>query len=232
MATFCLTANQAARLQQLVRRYKPQMTTSWKRRTEDELWVRVLSQVVVAGNAAPGDTLRTSSAVKEKLAFRRLKKLSPPRRRKDIHGVLRAIGTRYVGESVKNRKVDAAMHNFDQLSEAGGPKRFFQYVAGLKSMGERIEYLAENLAFYKKKGCRDALIDLQLAKDCMALDRRLSEILKCVGARVPGSLNKHYEEIEMELIEKVAKPCGLSGGELDRVLFQNYGDIRVRLLCP
>lgn len=43
---------------------------------------------------------------------------------------------------------------------------------------------------------------------------------------------KHYEEIEQELIDKVAKPTGLSGGELDRALFQNYGDILVRLLCP
>lgn len=32
-------------------------------------------------------------------------------------------------------------------------------------------------------------------------------------------------------MEKVARPSGLLGGELDRVLFQNYGDIMVRLLC-
>jgi hypothetical protein len=64
------------------------------------------------------------------------------------------------------------------------------------------------------------------------LDRRLNRILQCVGAQVPRSLNRHYEEIERELIEKVAEPSGLSGGKLDRVLFQNYGDIMVRLLCP
>jgi hypothetical protein len=151
------------------------MSTSWKKRTADELWLRVLSQVVVAGNAAPEYTLRTSKAVHEKLAFHRLKNLSPQRRRKIIHGVLRAIGTRYVGNSSKNRKVNAALHT---------------------------------------------------------LDRRLNRILECVGAKVTGSLNKRYEEIEKELIEKVATPCGLSGGELDRILFQNYDDIMVRLLCP
>jgi hypothetical protein len=208
------------------------MSTSWKKRTADELWLRVLSQVVVAGNAAPEYTLRTSKAVHEKLAFHRLKNLSPQRRRKIIHGVLRAIGTRYVGNSSKNRKVNAALHNFNALGEAGGPKQFFQRVASLKSMQERIKFLSETLAFYKKKGCRDALIDLQLANDCLALDRRLNRILECVGAKVTGSLNKRYEEIEKELIEKVATPCGLSGGELDRILFQNYDDIMVRLLCP
>jgi hypothetical protein len=227
---FSLSQSQAKRLKELVRFYKPQMTSSWKKRTEDELWLRVLSQVVVAGNAAPGDTLRTSKAVRERLAFRRLKKLNPQRRRRIIHGVLRAIGTRYVGNRANNAKVNAALHNFDTISEAGGPKRFFHKVASLKSKDERIAYLASKLAFFKKKGCRDALIDLRLASDCMALDRRLNNILVCVGAKVPRSLNKHYEEIEEELIKKVATPR-LSGGELDRILFQNYGDIMVRLLC-
>jgi len=207
------------------------MTSSWKKRTEDELWLRVLSQVVVAGNAAPEYTLRTSTAVKEKLGFRRLKRLSAQRRRKAIHGVLRAIGTRYVGKSTKNAKVDAALHNFETICEAGGPRQFFRRIASLPSIEKRIECLSRTLAFYKKKGCRDALIDLRLASDCMALDRRLIRILTCVGAKVPRSLDNHYEEIERELIEKVARPCGLSGGQLDRILFQNYGDILIRLLC-
>jgi len=55
--------------------------------------------------------------------------------------------------------------------------------------------------------------------------------MECVGAKVPKSIDRHYDEIEKELIEKVAKPSGLSGGELDRILFQNYGDIMVRLSC-
>jgi hypothetical protein len=228
---FQLTDSQATRLRQIARHYKPQMTTSWKRRTADQLWLRVLSQIVVAGNAAPEYTLRTSEAVKEKLAFRRLKRLTPKRRRQVIHAVLRAIGTRYVGDSLKNRKIDAALHNFDRVREAGGPRRFFKRVASMKSVGERIKFLSDTLHFYKKKGCRDILIDLRLATDCLALDRRLNRIMECVGARVPRCLNRHYEEIETELIKNVAKPCGFSGGELDRVLFQNYFDIMVRLTC-
>jgi hypothetical protein len=76
------------------------------------------------------------------------------------------------------------------------------------------------------------LIDLRLASNCTALDQRLKPILEGVGATVGDSVDKHYKEIERELIENVAKPNGLSGGELDRILFQNYGDIMVRLLCP
>jgi hypothetical protein len=66
----------------------------------------------------------------------------------------------------------------------------------------------------------------------MALDQRVKRILECVGAKVPKSIDGHFEEIKKELFELVAEPSGLSGGKLDRVLFQNYNDILIRLLCP
>lgn len=229
---FHLTPSQATRLRNIVRHYKPEMGKSWRKCKKDELWVRVLSQIVVAGNAAPGYVLQRSEAAKKILSFSRLKKLRPRRRRKVIHSVLRAIGTRYIGTSSQNKKVDAALHNFEALANAGGPRQFFEEIASMKSTKEKISFLSRNLAFYKKKGCRDTLIELRLAADCLALDQRLRNILEGVGARVPRSIDKHYEEIEEELINRVAKPCGLSGGKLDRILFQNYGDIMVRLLCP
>ncbi len=94
-----------------------------------------------------------------------------------------------------------------------------------------VQYLSKELKYYKKKGCRDLLIDFRLASDCLALDQRLKNILEGLGARIEGSINSQYEQIEQELIDRVAEP-GLSGGQLDRILFQNVGDIMVRLLCP
>jgi hypothetical protein len=207
------------------------MGRSWKRRTPDELWLRTLSQVVVAGNAAPAEMLGHSEAVKEKLAFSRLKGLRPPQRRHILHCVLQAIGTRYVGEKSPNAKVDAAVHNFNALNKAGGPRQFFKQVAAQKGKPAKVKYLSAKLKYYKKKGCRDILIELRLASDCMALDRRIQSILERVGVKIEGSINKQYEQIEGELIKRVAKPS-LTGGQLDRILFQNYGDIMVRLRCP
>jgi thermostable 8-oxoguanine DNA glycosylase len=232
-----LTESQAARLRKLVRLYpKPKMEKSWKRRTPDELWLRTLSQIVVAGNAGPGDTLRHSPAVRERLAFSRLKKLPPRLRRERIHRVLQAIGTRYVGKKTPNRKVEAAVHNFNALADAGGPKKFFERVAALPTEKERIEFLhnrKKTLQYYGKKAARDTLIDLGLAMRCLALDARILGLLQKVGVEIKkGSLNRNYEKIEDELIEKVAKRCSLSGGQLDRILFQNSGDLMVRLLCP
>ena len=211
------------------------MRKPWQhwRDDDDELSLRVLSQIVVAGNAAPGDTLRASQAARERLAFARLKKLSPHRRRQQIHSVLSAIGTRYVGKRSKNPKIDAAMHNFEVLVRAGGPGRFFQKVASMKQTKDKINFLSKTsgLKYFKKKGSRDILIGLGLASDCIALDQRITKILECVHAKIQGSLNSQYEQIEKELIKRVAEP-NLSGGELDQILFRNYGDIMVRLLCP
>jgi tetraacyldisaccharide-1-P 4'-kinase len=127
--------------------------------------------------------------------------------------------------------VDAALHNFEAVARAGGPQRFFRKVASKRGTTAKIRYLADHLK-YKKKGCRDILIELRLASDCVALDQRIKNILKGVGVKISVSVNKQYEQIEQQLIEKVAKPSGLTGGQLDRILFQNYGDIMVRLLCP
>ena len=233
MPAFRLTPAQARKLCQIVRHYKPKMGESWRARSADQLWLRVLSQIVVAGNAAPGYVLQNSEAVRERLGYSQLKRLSPAARRQRIHIVLRAIGTRYVGKhSRRNKKVEAAVHNFQTLVAAGGPRRFFHKVNSLDNLEARMKFLSQNLSFYKKKGTRDILIELGLANDCIALDQRLKQILQRVGAKVPRSIDRQYEQIEQELICRVARPCHLSGGELDRILFQNYGDIMVRLLCP
>ena len=208
------------------------MGKSWKQRTPDELWLRVLSQIVVAGNAAPGDTLRSSPAVRERLAFSRLKKLPSRLRRERIHRVLQAIGTRYVGKKSRNPKINAAVYNFDALVKAGGPRQFFEKLDAKEDKETKLKYLSKELKYYKKKGCRDIMIELRLASDCLALDSRLKKIFLGVGAKIRGSVDRQFEEIEGELIEKVAKPLRISGGQLDRILFQNSGDIMVRLRCP
>jgi hypothetical protein len=204
----------------------------WRNRDADQLWLKVISQIVVAGNAAPGCVVESSQVIKRQLAFSRLKLMRPAARRVVLHRVLRAIGTRYVGKSAtRSKKISAALHNFRALDQAGGPKRFFGNIAALESTAEKIELLQEKFQYYKSKGARDTLIDLQLAENCMALDRRIGQILKQVGAHVPDPIDREYERIERELIEGVAKPCRVSGGELDRILFQNYGEIMVRLAC-
>ena len=57
----------------------------------------------------------------------------------------------------------------------------------------------------------------------MALDARIYGVLEGVGVKV--SPEDIFGYVENELIQKVAKPLGVSGGQLDRMLFNNYNQI-------
>jgi hypothetical protein len=105
----------------------------------------------------------------------------------------------------------------------GGPKKFFEKVANCKTEKEKIATLQKSLKRYGNKSARDTLIELRLAKDCMALDARIFGVLKKVGVRV--SPDDIYMQVEKELREKVAKPLGISAALLDRIPSRRYDDI-------
>jgi hypothetical protein len=100
---------------------------------------------------------------------------------------------------------------------------FFRKIAELETESERIEKLQESLKYYGDKRSRDTLIELRLAENCMALDGRIYGVLEGAGVKV--SPDDIFRYVENELIQKVAKPLGVSGGELDRILFKNYDHI-------
>ena len=111
------------------------------------------------------------------------------------------------------------------MEGGGGPRLFFKKVAALSSETERIKFLRRQLQYYGKKAARDTLIDIRLAKNCIALDTRIVTLLKKLGVRIDLPPTPYYEQLEQELIQRVAKPCGISGAKLDRILFQNYHPI-------
>jgi hypothetical protein len=225
-----LTEAQARTLRKLVARYKKEVRPwkSWKRRTPDELWRKVLTQVIVVGNAGPGYLLERSVEAKRQVSLARLKSFRNDRAavKRHLHRILLALGTRYVGKSWrKDRKAHAAAQNYLALVTSGGPKRFFTKVAAQRTEKERLQFLTERLRYYGDKGARDTLIELHLASNCMALDVRIAGLLRRLGAKVSESLGRDYEEVEKELIHRIAVPCHLTGAELDRILFQNYDAI-------
>ena len=222
-----LSASQAARLQMIARRHqkKVKLGKPWNKRSDDELWRKVLSQIVVVGKAEPGYELEHNPKVGKKVAIKKLKRFrSDKELQKYLHQVFVQLGVRYVGRDWKSdRKAAAGVKNFRTLEKAGGPKKFFEGIAAKKSEEERIEAMEESMAYFGMKGARDTLIELGLAENCMALDVRIFGVLEKVGVRV--SPDDIYKQIEKELIQKVARALGISGGRLDRILFQNYSRI-------
>jgi hypothetical protein len=88
--------------------------------------------------------------------------------------------------------------------------------------------------YIKSKGARDFLMDLGLVRDAIALDARIQNVLeKIIGIEIPKDLlekiknnSKLYDEVEEELLLKVCKPLNLSGIEFDRMIYQNYKEIK------
>jgi hypothetical protein len=231
MPTF-LSATQASRLRRAVKRYKNRVRLGkpLEQWSDEELWRKVLGQVVVIGRAEPGERLQHDRRVARKVSIRKLRSFqSDVAMRKYLHKVFVGLKVRYVGKSWKNDwKAAASARNFRILMAEGGPIQFFRKrIASCATEEERIEALQGALRRYGSKSARDTLIELRLAENCMALDARIFGVLKKVGVRVgPDDI---YRQVERELREKVAEPLGIRAALLDRILFGKYEDI-VRLL--
>lgn len=220
-----LTASQAALLRKLAFRYRTaaKLPTSWKHRTPEELWSTIVVEIAVQGNVRAGFIIQNSYEAKRQSSFSRLKAFdNDTARLQHIHRIFRAVRARYVRKNFRrDPKSKAVLQNFHALVRNGGPKSFFRRIAAERTEIARIDRLRRELAGYGPKTARDTAIELGLAKNCMALDIRLRALLSAVGA---GTDAASYAEIEKGLISKVARP-GMTGAQLDRILFQNYDKI-------
>jgi uncharacterized protein (DUF362 family) len=67
-----------------------------------------------------------------------------------------------------------------------------------------------------------------LARNVVALDVRMLNLLRFAGVRVSSKAQNHeatYRRLQEALLEQVARPAGVNGVQLDRILFNNYDDI-------
>jgi hypothetical protein len=113
----------------------------------------------------------------------------------------------------------------DHLDFVGGLAAFFLFVepANRCSLTLLYDLACTDLNFPVASLNIQPLSEHCLATDCMALDVRIFRILERVGLKVsPADI---FEQLERELVRKVAKPLGLSGAQLDRILFGQYSKI-------
>jgi hypothetical protein len=198
--------------------------------TANTLWLKVVTQVAVVGNAAAADRILASVDSRRALRFDRLKPLSRMHRARRIHRVLRAHGVRYVTSSVGQcRKTSALAANLEFLASfPRGPKGYFRSIAGLPTDAARIRQVVHDLKYIKEKGARDLLATLGIVTEMIAFDVRILGILKGVGAAPPKNIHADrvaYRALQDELIQRVCKPEGITGVVLDRILFQHYDRI-------
>ena len=68
-----------------------------------------------------------------------------------------------------------------------------------------------------------------LVRNAIALDVRIQNVLKKIGIKIPKGLEtnpKLYNEVEKDVLLKICKPLGLLGIQFDRMLYQNYENIK------
>jgi len=211
---------------------------NWKSKSNNEIWLKVIEQVMLVGRSSPAEKFSKDLELQKKVSYEQLLKIKDDENqlKKVIHEVLQAVKTRYASASIeKCRKTKALVHNFKVLSEyKDGPKGLLEEVSKFNTDKEKIKYIMSKFKYIKSKGARDFLMDLGLVRDAIALDARIKNVLeKIIGIEISKDLlekiknnSKSYDEVEEELLLKVCKPLNLSGIEFDRMIYQNYKEIK------
>jgi hypothetical protein len=225
-----VTPAAARRLQDAIKRFSSSVPApvsgNWKRLSDAELWAAVLGQISVVGGANSGDLLKAELADDLSDWYQTLRAATPAARLKSIHRRLRSAGVRYVTDSPATcKKSGSATYNFDLLEAYGGPTKYFTELAGVPEEAWRVGIVSDEMQYIRSKGARDLLIGLGLVENAIALDSRLQTVLKNVGVSLPADLATNrvkYKSLELELLEKVCRPCRISGAHFDRILFGKW----------
>jgi hypothetical protein len=230
-----LPSQAVAELKRVVKAYAAKARVprahAWKRLSDDEIWRHFIVQVAVVGSAASGERLNRALRAQQTLGLNRLAALPLARRRALISKSLRDSGVRYASHDIERcRKTAAVVRNFEFLSAfPGGPTGYVKSLVKVQSDDARAARLAADMSYIKLKGARDLLVELGVVSNVVALDTRILNILRRFGAVIPRDIRTNlnsYRQLQSELLSRVCKPLGITGAALDRILFQNYKDLR------
>lgn len=203
---------------------------AWKNLDDDGVWKHIIYQVCVVGSSASYERLVNSASAQKSLKYNSVIALNADEQTIVINKVLRDHGVRYASASItKCPKTKALVRNLNFLSSyREGPTGYLKNLS-LVNESERIERVMRDLSYIKLKGARDLLAELGLAYDVIALDSRVLGILRSFGADVPKDTPtdpEKYLTIQQALLTQICQPLGLTGVELDRILYWNNQNIK------
>lgn len=218
-----------ARMKLVLRHHEPPKLprpNTWKSRSDDDIWIRVVSQVAVIGNAKPAEKLKQHQ-YRDPIQWDLVAALSDEDAAVAIWTVLREIGSRYAGKSLnKCGPTKSLVFNRNALRDyPGGPKGFLKTIATMKGDSiDKISFVTIRLQRIKNKGARDFLTSgFGLVRDHIALDTRVMNCLQHIGIQLPADAATNpstYQEVEADLGSMLCKPLGISLAELDQLLFK------------
>lgn len=183
------------------------------RRRQDLVWFLLLDAMSTWGNSRGHDGLIKDGDNFQRVTFRVLKPLAPRVRRAQLGIVLRAAKVR-----MPDRKAEYLARNFDQIEALGGLAAVKKAMFDLKGRNAKIEFL-RRFHGIGEKYARDCWMNLKDPdfEDCVALDVRVLRVERLLGSDRGG-----YAGREQSLVG-LAHDAGLSGWELDRILYNYSG---------
>lgn len=203
----------------------------WKHANSEELWIELVGQICVIGRSAPWNTLKESTDVK-RLSLASLGQVYENEGTdglvQHVHAILAKHGVRYVSKSKtssqKAERITGAFLNPDVVRN-----REFVLMKTLEGTPDARDAFRATVRGIGLKSASDYLIETGFSKDYIALDVRVMAILKqCQKRGLFQDLTidqRYYMQIE-DRLRKVATQAGLALGELDRIIYMNYSELK------
>jgi thermostable 8-oxoguanine DNA glycosylase len=200
----------------------------WKRASPEKLWTELVGQICVIGRSGPWDSLKQSTDIKG-VSLASLGQVYENEGRKGlvrhVHAILAKYGIRFVSRnrtsSQKAERIAGAFLNPDVVKNGE-----FVLMKTLEDAPDARDALRAAVRGIGLKSASDYLTEIGFSRDYIALDVRAMTILKKWQKRgLFQDLTIDYKQIE-ERLRKVATEAGLSLGELDRIIYRNYSDLK------
>jgi tetratricopeptide (TPR) repeat protein len=182
-------------------------------RQPDFLWQRLVKTFAMWGGAGGWDRLKADPENFGRLAYEALAGCPAAERNREIRKVLERAGIRF-----PNKKAGFLERCFLRIEEMGGPEEAGRLLMQQDGVEGKMRFL-RCLPGIGPKFARNVMMGLYDSDftDCIAVDARIRRISRCFGLRFTG-----YNEQERFYL-RVAEEAGISGWELDRLMF-NYTD--------
>ena len=87
---------------------------NWKSWINNEIWLHMISQVIVVGGSAPANRFEKNPQLQQQVSYENLLKIDDKKGLEEtVNRVLRVVSTRYASSDIsKCRKTRALVHNF------------------------------------------------------------------------------------------------------------------------
>ncbi|MBC8493044.1 MAG: hypothetical protein H8D43_04585 [Chloroflexi bacterium] len=185
----------------------------------DFVWHYLLQSFATMGNARGWDGLIGNGDNYEKVTFDALAQLSPLYRRSVLEQTLRDAKVR-----MPVKKAEWLARNFDRIVEMGGLAEVKAALLSKSGREDKIRFLKSFVGIGDKYS-RNIMMDVYHPdfRESIAIDARITSLSNELGLSFDG-----YEEHEQFYLD-VAHEAGLSGWELDRLIFNFREEIIFRL---